>query len=105
MLVFLQHFKKVYFECKNRWYNCYMSEDQFMKIFKYMEKRFDSVDDQFKSVKQDLNDLRNIIDGYAGKIDNYSQEMAAMDHRLRRLEKYIQVIADKANIDLDVIHV
>jgi len=82
-----------------------MSEDQFMKMFKYMEKRFDNVDDQFKYVKKELNDLRNVIDGYAGKIDSYSLEMAAMGNKLRRLEKYIEVIAEKANIDLDVIHV
>ena len=82
-----------------------MSEDQFMKMFKYMEKRFDNIDDQFKYVKKELNDLRSVVDGYAGKIDSYSLEMAAMDHKLRRLEKYIQVIADKKNIDLDAIHV
>ncbi len=48
--------------------------------------------------------LTNIIDGYAGKIDTYAQEMAAMDHKINRLEKYIQILADNAGIDLDKIN-
>jgi hypothetical protein len=27
--------------------------------------------------------------------------MAAMDHKINRLEKYIQVLANKAGVDLD----
>lgn len=38
----------------------------------------------------DFDTLTTIIDGYADKID--------------RLERYIQVIAKKTNIDLDAIH-
>ncbi|MEI6229034.1 MAG: hypothetical protein WCP11_03375 [Candidatus Saccharibacteria bacterium] len=86
-----------------------MSEDQFMKMFKYMEKRFDNVDKRFEQMETKFDKrfdlLTNVVDGYAGKIDTYAQEMAAMDHKLRRLEKYIQVIAEKTGIDLDVIHV
>jgi len=33
----------------------------------------------------------------------YAQEMAAMDHKINRLERYIQVLADKAGVDLDKI--
>lgn len=62
--------------------------------FKQVEKRFDNFDKRF-------DDLTNLIDGYAGKIDSYAQEMAAMDHKINRLEKYIQVLADKAGVDLD----
>ncbi len=80
-----------------------MSEDQFTKLFKYIEKRFDAVDDKFKVVDKRFDDLTNIIDGYAGKIDTYAQEMAAMDHKINRLERYIQILADNAGIDLDKI--
>jgi len=31
--------------------------------------------------------------------------MAAMDHKISRLEKYIQVLADNAGIDLDKVHI
>ena len=31
--------------------------------------------------------------------------MTAMDHKISRLEKYIQVLADNAGIDLDKVHI
>ena len=33
------------------------------------------------------------------------RKMAAMDHKINRLEKYIQILADKAGVDLDSIRV
>jgi len=30
--------------------------------------------------------------------------MTAMDHKINRLEKYIQVLAEKVGVDLDKIH-
>lgn len=82
-----------------------MSEDQFTKLFKYMQDFRKDVDDKFNTVDKRFDNLTNIIDGYAGKIDSYAQEMAAMDHKINRLEKYIQILADNAGIDLDSIKV
>lgn len=89
------------------WYNWCMNEDQFMKMFKYMEKRFDDVDKRIDGIENKFDkrfdDLTRLIDGYAAKIDSYAQEMAAMEHKINRLEKYIQVLAEKAGVDLDKI--
>ena len=86
-----------------------MNDDQFTKLYKYMQKGFADVDKKFEQIEDKLDKrfdlLTNIIDGYASKIDTYAQEMAAMDHKINRLEKYIQVLADKAGVDLDRIHV
>ena len=85
------------------------NDDSFKKMFIYMEKRFDEVDKRFKYIEDKFDKrfdlLTNIIDGYAAKIDMYAQEMAAMDHKIMRLEKYIQVLADHAGIDLEKIHI
>ena len=85
-----------------------MSEDQFAGLFKYMEKRFDAVDDRFWQIEQKFDKcfclLNNSISS-AGEIDIHTQEMAAMDHKIRRLEKYIQALADKVGVDLDTVHV
>ena len=89
--------------------------DEVDKKFVYVDKRFDFIDKRFVDIDKRLdgvetrfderfNLLTNIIDGYAGKIDMYAQEMAAMSHKINRLEKYIQVLADKAGVDLDKIH-
>lgn len=82
-----------------------MNDDQFTKLFKYMEKRFDAVDKRFEDVDARFDRLETIIDGYAAKLDTYAQEMAAMQFKLNRLEKYIEVIAEKTGVNLDAIHI
>lgn len=82
-----------------------MSEDQFAKLFKYMQAFRKEVGDRFGEVDKHFDDLTNLIDGYAGNLDAYALEMAAMDHKIGRLEKYIQVLAAQAGVDLDRIHV
>ena len=84
-----------------------MSNDEFTKLFKYMIGRFDSIEKilETKAGKNDVDKLVNIIDGYADKIDSYAMEMAAMQHKIDRLERYIQVLANNAGIDLEAIHV
>lgn len=72
-----------------------------IKGFNDVDKRFEKTESKFD---KRFDALTNIIDGYASKIDSYAQEMAAMDHKINRLERYIQVLADKAGVDLDKIH-
>lgn len=84
-----------------------MDDDQFTKLFSYMEEKFTSVEKKLdqKADKSDVERILNTVDGYAAKLDTYASEMAAMQHKIDRLEKYIQVLAQKANVDLDAIHV
>lgn len=86
-----------------------MNDDQFTKLFKYMDKRFDIIEKRIEGLETRtdtrFDEIISIIDGYAEKIDSYALEMAAMDHKISRLEKYIQILADKAGIDLDAIHI
>lgn len=71
------------------------------EILEVMQAFMYQVDERFKQTEKRFDDLTNLIDGYASKIDSYAQEMAAMDHKINRLEKYIQVLAEKAGVDLD----
>lgn len=82
-----------------------MQEDQFTKLFKYIQEFRQEVDSRFNAQDRRFDDLTNLIDGYAARLDTYAQEMAAIDHKVSRLEKYIQVLADKAGVDLDSIHI
>ena len=83
-----------------------MSDDQFTKLFKYVEKRFDKIDKRLDqtATKEDVEHLQNTVVDFAAKLDTYAQEMAAMDHKIDRLEKYIQILAQKTGVDLDAIH-
>ncbi|HLC44588.1 MAG TPA: hypothetical protein VJK50_01980 [Patescibacteria group bacterium] len=53
------------------------------------------------STKEDSNHLLNAVDAYAKKADTYFQEMVALSHKVNRIEKWVQQIADKVGIKLD----
>ncbi len=77
-----------------------MSEDQFMKLFKYIseiDRKLDGVVETM-ATKDDIRRLESVIDGYAAKLDTYAAEMAAMQHKIDRLERIIEYLADKAGI-------
>lgn len=80
-----------------------MSEDQFTKLFKYIQDFRSDVDQKFDVQNSRFDDVINMIDTYAGNMDRYAQEMAAMDHKIGRLEKYIYILAEKAGVDLDTV--
>jgi predicted nucleic acid-binding Zn-ribbon protein len=84
-----------------------MSDDQFTKLFTYIEERFDSVSKKLEQTadKNDVEKLINVIDGHASNLDTYASEMAAMQHKIDRLEKYIQVLAKKTGTDLTAVQV
>jgi polyhydroxyalkanoate synthesis regulator phasin len=84
-----------------------MSEDQFMKLFRYMEDFRKEVNERFDATatKSDTENLRNTVVDFASHLDEYAAEMAAMQHKIDRLERYIQVLADKTGTDLNAIHV
>ena len=50
------------------------------------------------ATKDDIRRLESVIDGYAAKLDTYAAEMAAMQHKIDRLERMIEYLADKAGI-------
>lgn len=95
------------------------------KRFESIDKRFVSIDKRFDSqekfnlqltkrldslereigltreemaTKEDIRRLEGLVDGYAAKLDNYAAEMAAMQHKIDRLERMIDYLAEKAGI-------
>lgn len=78
-------------------------DQRFDKMFIYNEKRFAAIEQKLENMatKDDIRRLESVIDGYAGKIDEYAAEMAAMQHKIDRLERMIFYLADKANIPRD----
>lgn len=82
-----------------------MSDDQFMKLFKYVEETRQEMNARFDETasKTDVEELRNTVVDFAGHLDTYAQEMAAMALKVDRLERYVQVLADKAGVDLNAI--
>lgn len=82
-----------------------MANDQYLEMFKYIQEFRGEVNDRFDDQKSNINILRTDIEAYANKIDTYALEMAAFDHKMQRLEKYIQILADKIGVDLESIKI
>jgi len=69
--------------------------------------RFDKVDARFESIENRLDKLEdshqrllNTVDGFVGRIDRYETELAARDHKIDRLERWIQQLAANNKIEL-----
>ena len=54
-----------------------------------------------EEVRKSFSDLYSAVDAYAKKADTYFQEMVMLSHKVNRLEKWIQEIAEKVGIKLE----
>jgi len=81
-----------------------LTEEDIKKIIEANKEVFPSKEDfeSFKDeMKQSFSDLQTSVDVYAKKADTYFQEMVMLTHKVNRLEKWIQEIAEKVGIKLE----
>ncbi|OGZ20408.1 MAG: hypothetical protein A2654_00515 [Candidatus Nealsonbacteria bacterium RIFCSPHIGHO2_01_FULL_43_31] len=103
-------------------------DKDFSEIIEYLDGKFSGVDEKFSGIdekfsgidgrlidldnkieelkenkadKSDISTLMSAIDAYAKKADTYFQEMVMLSHKVNRLEKWIQEIAEKVGIRLE----
>lgn len=69
------------------------SNDQWAKLYRYLDKRFKNVDDKFDAVDKRFEEVITTIANLAGRVDGDDTERAAMsveldrhDVRIKRLE-------------------
>ncbi len=77
-----------------------MSEDQFNKLFKYMQKEFKSMHEEISEVKGDVFRYSNAVDAFAKQSETYMQEMLALGHKVDRLEQWILKVAEATGVKL-----
>lgn len=79
-----------------------MSQDEFTKLFNYMQKEFDKINARLEqtATRKELDTLTNAVDAYAKQADTYMQEMLALSHKVDRLERWINQIAEKTGVRL-----
>lgn len=78
-----------------------MSDDQFTKLFKYIQDFRKEVDGSFDDVSKRFNETQSQIDGLAGLIRDYQQEMLMLAHKIDRLEQWIHKIAEATGVKLN----
>lgn len=79
-----------------------MSEDQFTKLFKYVEKRFNGMDKKFDEAARDRADIRAAIGELSAQVRDYHNEMKFMSHQMDKLREAILQIAQETGIKLKV---
>ena len=57
-----------------------MHEDQFMKLYRYMQKEFGEIRAELHSTNKRVNDVYSLIDGVAKRLDDDSTEQALINH-------------------------
>ncbi len=79
-----------------------MSQDEFTKLFKYVEQEFSKVHARLEktATKKQVDDLTANVDGLAGQIKDYHQELLMLAHKVDRMEQWIHQIAEKTGIKL-----
>ena len=79
-----------------------MSDDQFTKLFRYMEKRFDEIDKRLDTMatKDDISKVYNILDQHTAMLEDLTAETAALKSSDDRQTRQIEYIARQTGVDL-----
>ena len=74
-----------------------MSDDQFTKLFKYMEKRFNDVDARFEATasRSQLERLQVAVDRIVSRLDTDDTERAALTSQIDRHEVALRRVTKK----------
>lgn len=79
-----------------------MSDDQFDKLFKYMERRFRSVDNRFEAMDKKFNSMIGLLDASAKRMEIFEHELLALGHISDRHQKWHYQTAKDIGIKLKV---
>lgn len=78
-----------------------MSDDQFTRLFKYMEKRFDEMGGRMDRLEGRMSSLEGLIDTVIKQQEVDQHERLAMNHQLDRHERWHHQAAAKIGLKLD----
>jgi uncharacterized coiled-coil DUF342 family protein len=79
-----------------------MSEDQFTKLYKYIEEFRTDVGKRFEEAASDRADIRGAIAELSAQVRDYHNEMKFMSHQIDKLRDAILQIAQETGIKLKV---
>lgn len=77
-----------------------MSQDEFTKLFKYIEAFRRDVDKRFDGVDTEIRDLKGAVADLGGQIRDYHQEMIMLARKVDRMEHWIHEIAKQTGVKL-----
>ena len=78
-----------------------MSDDQFAKLFRYMEDFRSEVNKQFEQNRKEHAEMLEAIADLGGQLRDYHQELVMLGRKVDRLERWINQIAQETGVKLD----
>ena len=78
-----------------------MSDDQFTKLFKYMQQIERDMHDGFARVDQNFDRVYGLLDTHIKQMETLGQEQLVIGHQLTRHEKWIDQLARKTDSQLE----
>jgi hypothetical protein len=79
-----------------------MSEDQFTKLFKYIEEFHADVDKRFTDLDSDVADLKGALGELSAQVRDYHNKMMIGFHQFDKLKEAILQIAQETGVKLKV---
>ena len=79
-----------------------MSDDQFTKLFKYIEEFRSEVNTRFEEESREHADIRAAIGELSAQVRDYHNEMKFMSHQMDKLRDAILQIAKETGVKLQV---
>lgn len=80
-----------------------MSDDQFTKLFKYVQTMDKRIDARFDEVNSNIDSYAGAIASYAKQTETYMQEILALGRKVDRLEEWILKVAEATGVKLSTI--
>lgn len=80
-----------------------MNDDQFTKLFKYIEEFRSEVNGKFSNTasQSSIDRLTNTIDGFVKRLDDNEIESAARDGQFEKLLEWARKVSEKTGIPLE----
>lgn len=80
-----------------------MTNDQFTKLFRYMNEKFDAIDRRFEltATQASVDAILNALDGMNGRVSTIEQEDVMRDAQFGRMVKWGKKVGAKTGVPLE----
>jgi putative heme iron utilization protein len=79
-----------------------MRDDQFTKLYMYMQQRFGNIDDQFTEIRSDITGLRGDLGELSARVEGYHNEMEIGFRQAYKLRQAVKQLSQGTGIKLKV---
>ncbi len=72
-----------------------------VKLLKYLDKRFDDVNQRIDALDEKYVHLMVTLDAFLKRLDDIEKDNYARDHEIERLKRWIEQIAKQTGVQLE----